>query len=86
MKSLSQAKDAKASINREKNSEESSLCDLGPACAEAGNAEVLLTADDQMASKARQHCDVLCVRVENPILWLTEVVVNGAIKNDTGTD
>lgn len=56
------------------------------ACAEAGNAEVLLTTDDQMVSKARQHRDVLRVRVENPILWLTEVVTNGAIKNDTGTD
>lgn len=56
------------------------------ACAEAGNAEVLLTTDDQMVSKARQHRDVLRVRVENPILWLTEVMTNGAIKNDTGTD
>jgi len=56
------------------------------ACAEAGNAEVLLTTDDQMVSKVRQHRDVLRVRVENPILWLTEVVTDGAIKNDTGTD
>ena len=56
------------------------------ACAEAGEAGVLLTTDDHMASKARQHRDVLRVRVENPILWLTEVVTNGAIKNDTDAD
>jgi len=56
------------------------------ACAEAGDADVLLTTDDQMVSKARRHRDVLCVKVENPILWLTEVVTNGAIKNDTDAD
>lgn len=54
--------------------------------AEAGDADVLLTTDDQMMSKARRHRDVLRVRVENPILWLTEVVTSGAIKNDTYTD
>jgi len=56
------------------------------ACAEAGSAEVLLTTDDHMVSKARRHRDVLRVRVENPILWLTEVVTNGTIKNDPDTD
>ena len=56
------------------------------ACAEAGDADVLLTTDDQMVSKAKKHHGVLRVRVENPILWLTEVVTNGAIKNDTYTD
>ena len=56
------------------------------ACAEAGDADVLLTTDDQMVSKAKKHHGVLRVRVENPILWLTEVMRNGAIKNDTDTD
>lgn len=56
------------------------------ACAEAGEVGVSLTTDDHMVSKARRHCDILRVRVENPILWLTEVVTNGAIKNDTRTD
>ena len=56
------------------------------ACAEVGEAGVLLTTDDHMVSKARRHCDVLRVRVENPILWLTEVVTNGTVKNDTDTD
>lgn len=56
------------------------------ACAEAGAADVLLTTDDQMVSKVKKHRDVLRVRVKNPILWLTGVVTNGTIKNDTGTD
>ena len=56
------------------------------ACAEAGHADVLLTTDDKMLSTAKKHRDVLHVRVENPILWLTEVMRNGAIKNDTDTD
>jgi len=56
------------------------------ACAEAGDADVLLTTDDKMVSTAKKHRDVLHVRVENPILWLTEVMRNGAIKNDTDTD
>ena len=56
------------------------------ACAEAGDADVLLTTDDKMVSTAKKHHGVLRVRVENPILWLTEVVTNGAIKNDTDTD
>jgi predicted nucleic acid-binding protein len=56
------------------------------ACAEAGDADVLLTTDDKMVSIAKKHRDVLHVRVENPILWLTEVMRNGAIKNDTNTD
>ncbi len=47
------------------------------ACAEAGNAEVLLTTDDRMWRRARRHRDALRVSVENPTLWLMEVTANG---------
>lgn len=56
------------------------------ACAEAGNADVLLTTDDQLVNQARQHSGVLRVRVENPIVWLMEVTTNGATKNVSRTD
>lgn len=56
------------------------------ACAEAGGVAALLTTDDRMLAKARELRGSLYVKVENPILWLTEVVRNGAIENDTDTD
>ena len=43
------------------------------ACAEAGNADVLLTTDDRMLRLAAKHKDLLQVRVENPLQWLREV-------------
>jgi len=44
------------------------------ACAEAGQAEVLLTTDDRLRNRARKHEAVLGVRVENPATWYTEVI------------
>lgn len=41
------------------------------ACAEE-NAEVLLTTDDKFLSRARGH--KIKVRVENPVLWLMELL------------
>lgn len=50
---------------------------LHVACAEAKDADVLLTTDDRMLSKAKRHRDTLRVRVENPTLWLMEVTADG---------
>ena len=46
------------------------------ACAESGEADVLLTTDDQMLRLAKRHEAQLRVRVENPYLWLQEVTEN----------
>ncbi|MBI5188242.1 MAG: PIN domain-containing protein [Nitrospirae bacterium] len=44
------------------------------ACAEKGNANVLLTTDDKFLSNAFLRGDVLTVRVENPLRWIMEVI------------
>lgn len=47
------------------------------ACAERGNADVLLTTDDTVVQKALQlQKGILKVRIVNPLKWLTEVVGN----------
>jgi predicted nucleic acid-binding protein len=43
------------------------------ACAEVGNADVLLTTDDRMLRLARRRADLLQVKVRNPLQWLDEV-------------
>jgi predicted nucleic acid-binding protein len=43
------------------------------ACAESGNADVLLTTDDRMLRRANRVSSQLRVRVENPLTWLQEV-------------
>lgn len=42
------------------------------ACAESGEADVLLTTDDRMLRLAKRHSAQLRVRVENPYTWLQE--------------
>ena len=44
------------------------------ACAEKGDADILLTTDDVFLSKALQSRNILKVRVENPLRWLMEVM------------
>lgn len=44
------------------------------ACAEKGDADILLTTDDIFLSKALQGRNILKVRVENPLRWLMEVM------------
>ena len=44
------------------------------ACAEKGDADILLTTDDIFLSKALQSRNILKVRVENPLRWLMEVM------------
>jgi len=46
------------------------------ACAESVVAEVLLTTDDKFLSKAKKRKNSLRVRVENPVIWLLEVIQN----------
>lgn len=43
------------------------------ACAERGQADVLLTTDDKLLRLAQKVEDQLRVRVANPLAWLTEV-------------
>lgn len=44
------------------------------ACAERGNADVLLTTDDKLLNHALQNRDILKMRIENPVRWLMEVI------------
>jgi len=44
------------------------------ACAEDGNADVLLTTDDRFLRRAAMPGSIAKVRIENPILWLMEVI------------
>lgn len=44
------------------------------ACAEKGDADILLTTDDIFLSKALQNRNILKIRVENPLRWLMEVM------------
>ncbi len=46
---------------------------LHVACAEQGNADVLLTTDDRFLSAARRAVSQLRVAVKNPVKWLEEV-------------
>lgn len=43
------------------------------ACAESGEADVLLTTDDRMLRLAERYQSRLRVRVENPHTWLQEI-------------
>ena len=52
----------------------SSLDSLHIACAERGNADILLTTDDNLLHKALQNKSILKVRVENPVKWLMEEI------------
>ena len=44
------------------------------ACAEKAKAEVFLTTDDYLFSKAVQNNNVLKLKIENPLRWVTEVL------------
>lgn len=43
------------------------------ACAESGDADILLTTDDRMLRLAKRYQSHLRVRVENPHTWLQEI-------------
>lgn len=43
------------------------------ACAEVGNANVLLTTDDRMLRLSERRADLLQIEIRNPLQWLVEV-------------
>jgi len=47
---------------------------LHVACAEKAKAEVLLTTDDHLLSKAARNKRILKVKVENPLRWVMGVL------------
>jgi len=44
------------------------------ACAEKAKAEIFLTTDDKLLSKAAKNKRMLKVKVENPLRWVMEVI------------
>ena len=56
------------------------------ACAEEGGADVLLTTDDRFLRRAERHGNILRVQIENPILWLLEVIEDEASEDQSGGD
>ena len=46
------------------------------ACAEAAQADVFLTTDDQLLSKAKKNQGKINVIVENPVSWLIDVTAD----------
>ncbi|MFQ3616626.1 MAG: PIN domain-containing protein [Cyanobacteriota bacterium] len=44
------------------------------ACAEAINADILLTTDQRLIKRALRYREQIQVRLNNPILWLVEVL------------
>jgi predicted nucleic acid-binding protein len=44
------------------------------ACAESAGAEVLLTTDDRLRSRAAREKTRLAVQVENPAKWYSEAI------------
>ena len=56
------------------------------ASAESGNADILLTTDDRLLRRAKRVSTRLWVPVENPHVWLQEVIRNGRAQNDRHRD
>ncbi len=46
------------------------------ACAEHSNADVFLTTDDKLLRLSCQCSSMLKVKVDNPLIWLKEVIEN----------
>jgi predicted nucleic acid-binding protein len=44
------------------------------AFAEAGNADIFLTTDDRLLRKAKQYRNTLKIEVENPTIWLINIL------------
>lgn len=42
------------------------------ACAEYGNANIMLTTDDKLKRLANRYAAIINIRIENPLLWLQE--------------
>ena len=46
------------------------------ACAEHSNADVFLTSDDKFLRLSRECSSILNIKVDNPLMWLKEVIQN----------
>jgi predicted nucleic acid-binding protein len=44
------------------------------ACAEQGNADVLLSTDDKLIKAVKRNRKFINIEVENPLLWLQKVI------------
>lgn len=44
------------------------------ACAEQGGVAVFLSTDDRLVKAAKRNSEAINIRVENPLIWLQEVV------------
>jgi len=53
------------------------------ACAENVFAEVFLTTDDKFLNNAKRNRNKLSVRVENPVIWLMEVMHNASSDDES---
>lgn len=52
------------------------------AFAEAGDADVLLTTDDRLLRKAKQYQNIFSIEVENPMIWLMNILQIEAENNE----
>ncbi len=53
------------------------------AFAEAGDADVFLTTDDRLLRKAKKFQSILNIEVENPTIWLMNVLQIEEETNET---
>lgn len=53
------------------------------AFAEAGNADIFLTTDDRLIRKAKQYQNILNVKIENPTIWLMNILQIEEENNET---
>lgn len=52
------------------------------AFAEAGDADIFLTTDDRLLRKAKQYKDNLKIEVENPTIWLMNILQDEEENNE----
>ena len=53
------------------------------ACAEHSNADVFLTTDDKLLRLSHECSSMLKVKVDNPLIWLKEVIENEYRNHDS---
>ncbi|MEC4817068.1 MAG: PIN domain-containing protein [Scytonema sp. PMC 1069.18] len=53
------------------------------AFAEAGDADVFLTTDDRLLRKAKQYQNIFRIKVENPTIWLMNILQTEEEKDET---
>ncbi len=53
------------------------------AFAEAGDADIFLTTDDRLLRKAKQYKNTLKIEIENPTIWLMNILQTEEENNET---